>query len=36
MVSIPKRHSFILFGLIQSGFTCAIAIASEPFMREGY
>ena len=34
MISIPKRYSHFLFGLIQSGFTCAIAagIASTPFI----
>ena len=37
MTSIPKRYSHFLFGLIQSGFTCAIAagIASTPFMVDG-
>jgi len=37
MMSIPKRYSHFLFGLIQSGFTCAIAaaIASAPFMYDG-
>ena len=37
MTSIPKRYSHFLFGLIQSGFTCAIAaaIASAPFIHEG-
>ncbi len=36
-MSIPKRFSHFLFGLIQSGFTCAIAaaIASAPFAHEG-
>jgi hypothetical protein len=35
-VSIPKRYSHFIFGLIQSGFTCAIAaaIASVPFMHQ--
>jgi hypothetical protein len=34
---IPKRYEHFLFGLIQSGFTCAIAagIASAPFIHEG-
>ena len=34
---IHKRYSHFLFGLIQSGFTCAIAaaIASAPFMSAG-
>jgi Protein of unknown function (DUF2798) len=37
MPRIPKRYSHFLFGLIQSGFTCAIAagIASAPFISEG-
>lgn len=37
MPRIPKRYSHFLFGLIQSGFTCAIAaaIASGPFMYTG-
>jgi hypothetical protein len=37
VISIPKRYSHFLFGLIQSGFTCAIAagIASAPFMYDG-
>ncbi len=37
MTGIPKRYSHFLFGIIQSGFTCAIAagIASGPFMYTG-
>jgi len=37
MISIPKRYGHFIFGLIQSGFTCAIAaaIASAPFMHNG-
>jgi hypothetical protein len=37
MISIPKRYGHFMFGLIQSGFTCAIAaaIASAPFMYSG-
>ena len=37
MTRIPKRYSHFLFGLIQSGFTCAIAagIASAPFFGDG-
>jgi hypothetical protein len=37
MVNIPKRYSHFLFGLIQSGFTCAIAagIASAPLIYDG-
>jgi uncharacterized protein DUF2798 len=36
-MGIPKRYSHFIFGLIQSGFTCAIAaaIASAPFMYNG-
>ena len=34
MPELPKRYSHFLFGIIQSGFTCAVAagIASGPFM----
>ncbi len=37
MMSVPKRYSYFLFGLIRSGFTCAIAAAipSAPFMYDG-
>jgi hypothetical protein len=37
VISIPKRYSHFLFGIIQSGITCAIAagIASGPFMFSG-
>jgi hypothetical protein len=37
MPVIPRRYGHFLFGLIQSGFTCAIAagIASGPFMYTG-
>jgi uncharacterized protein DUF2798 len=37
MTRIPKRYSHFLFGIIQSGFTCAVAagIASGPFMYTG-
>lgn len=37
MRRIPKRYSHFVFGIIQSGFTCAIAaaIASGPFMYTG-
>jgi hypothetical protein len=37
MIRIPKRYSHFLFGIIQSGFTCAVAagIASGPFMYTG-
>jgi putative Mn2+ efflux pump MntP len=37
MIGIPKRYGHFLFGIIQSGFTCAIAaaIASGPFMYTG-
>jgi hypothetical protein len=34
---IPKRYGYLLFGFIQSGFTCAVAaaIASAPFLGQG-
>ncbi len=37
MMSIPKRYGYFVFGIIQAGFTCAIAaaIASAPFMHDG-
>ena len=37
MINIPRRYSHFLFGLIQSGFTCAIAagIASAPLIYDG-
>ena len=37
MFAIPRRYSHFVFGVIQSGLTCAIAaaIASFPFMRTG-
>jgi hypothetical protein len=37
MPRLPKRYSHFLFGIIQSGFTCAVAagIASGPFMYSG-
>jgi hypothetical protein len=36
-MNIPRRYSHFLFGLIQSGFTCAIAagIACVPLIHEG-
>jgi hypothetical protein len=35
-MNIPKRYGYLLFGLIQSGFTCAVAtaIASAPFLGD--
>lgn len=35
--SIPRRYSHFVFGVIQSGLTCAIAstIASLPFVSDG-
>jgi hypothetical protein len=35
---IPKRCSYLLFGLIQSGLTCSVAttIASIPLFGEAY
>ena len=37
MPKIPKRHRHYVFGVIQSGITCAIAagIASLPFYADG-
>lgn len=37
MLGIPRRFSHFVFGVIQSGLTCAIAaaIASYPFVKEG-
>jgi hypothetical protein len=36
-MGIPKRYGHFIFGLIQSGFTCAIAaaIAGAPFTHNG-
>jgi hypothetical protein len=37
MRRVPRRSSHFVFGVIQSGLTCAIAsaIASYPFLQEG-
>jgi hypothetical protein len=37
MFRIPRRFSHFVYGLIQSGLTCAVAsaIASYPFLQEG-
>jgi hypothetical protein len=37
MLGIPRRFSHFVFGVIQSGLTCAIAaaIASYPFRADG-
>jgi hypothetical protein len=37
MLGIPRRFGHFVFGVIQSGLTCAIAaaIASYPFMADG-
>jgi hypothetical protein len=37
MLGIPRRFSHFVYGVIQSGLTCAIAaaIASYPFMAGG-
>ena len=37
MLGIPRRYSHFVYGVIQSGLTCAIAaaIASIPFMPAG-
>src|SRR5258707_6529185 len=37
MLAIPRRYSYFVYGVIQSGLTCAIAaaIASFPFIATG-
>ena len=37
MLGIPRRYSHFVYGVIQSGLTCAIAaaIASYPFLQSG-
>jgi FtsH-binding integral membrane protein len=37
MLGIPRRFSHFVFGIVQSGLTCAVAaaIASYPFLNEG-
>lgn len=37
IVKVPRRHSHFVFGVIQSGLTCAVAaaIASYPFIDGG-
>lgn len=37
MAKIPSRYSYLAYGVIQAGLTCAIAagIASLPFAEEG-
>ncbi len=37
MLRIPRRYSHFVYGVIQSGLTCAIAaaIASFPFLTSG-
>jgi hypothetical protein len=37
MLRIPRRHGHFVFGVIQSGLTCALAaaIASYPFVAHG-
>lgn len=37
MLKIPRRYNHFVFGIIQSGLTCAIAaaIASLPLIEEG-
>ena len=37
MLGIPKRHGHYVFGVIQSGLTCAVAsgIASFSFLSDG-
>jgi FtsH-binding integral membrane protein len=38
MLGIPRRFSHFVFGIVQSGLTCAVAaaIASYPFLNEGF
>jgi hypothetical protein len=37
MLRIPRRFDYFIYGVIQSGLTCALtaAIASYPFMADG-
>jgi hypothetical protein len=37
MLGVPRRYGHFVFGVIQSGLTCAIAaaIASNPFISDG-
>lgn len=37
MFRIPRRYAFVVFGIVQSGLTCAVAaaIASLSFARSG-
>ena len=37
MLKIPRQHSHFVYGVIQSGLTCAIAtgIANVPFAAQG-
>jgi hypothetical protein len=37
MLPIPRRYSHYVFGVLQSGLTCAVAaaIATYPFVSEG-
>jgi hypothetical protein len=37
MLGIPRRFSHFVFGIIQSGLTCAVAaaVASHPFLTQG-
>ena len=37
MARIPRRYSYFVYGVIQSGLTCAIAtgIANAPFAAQG-
>jgi hypothetical protein len=37
MLGISRRHSHFVYGVIQSGLTCAVAaaVASFPFLAEG-
>jgi hypothetical protein len=37
MLGIPRRYGHFVYGVVQSGLTCAVAaaIASFPFLQEG-
>jgi hypothetical protein len=35
MLAIPRRYSHFVFGVIRSGLTCAVAIASFPLIETG-
>jgi hypothetical protein len=37
MLPIPRRYSHFIYGMIQSGLTCAVAaaVANVPFLEKG-